>query len=138
VRAAFARVRNGLAQVGVSGTATGLTARYRAALGPGLSVLAKTGTLNEATDRFKALAFTLGSPEEAGSAPVLSCGVSVAMYFEFGDNYLNGAGRGVLSPVHLQFATGPLAEVLARHWAALQVCPPSPALVGPTVKRAGR
>jgi hypothetical protein len=48
--------------VPVNGTAQGLTSDLRNALGSDVTVLAKTGTLNERRDRFKSLAMVVGMP----------------------------------------------------------------------------
>jgi hypothetical protein len=59
---AFARVRSALRDVPVTGTAAGVAEDVRSAVGGAVTVLAKTGTLNEQRDRFKSLALVVGLP----------------------------------------------------------------------------
>src|SRR5690606_34302465 len=81
---AFRRVLAGLRQVHASGTAAGLATELNSALDRNVSVLAKTGTLNEQRDRFRSLALVVGqtaltqrtSATGAGEATApLACGV---------------------------------------------------------------
>jgi hypothetical protein len=137
---AFRRVRAGLRQVPMSGTAAGLAADVSDALGRELTVLAKTGTLNEQRDRFRSLALVLGqtsaqSPAAAqspgsgqrpaaslratGASAPLSCGLVAVSWFEFHDGV---ARPSALPPVHLDFARGGFASVLARHWDRVSGC----------------
>jgi hypothetical protein len=110
--------------VGVSGTSAGLSAQIRAAAHSSVTVLAKTGTLNETSGRFKALAIVVGIPDgNAGSAP-LKCGLVATTYFEFGDERAAGTRNVALLPLHLDFAHGPLASVLSRHWERMSGCTP--------------
>lgn len=115
---AFRRVRAGLRQVAVSGTAAGLAADVNAALGREATVLAKTGTLNEQRDRFRSLALVIGRSGSAGSGP-LSCGLVAVSWFEFHDGV---ARPSSLPPVHLDFARREFASVLRRHWDRVSGC----------------
>jgi hypothetical protein len=129
VVSAFRRVRSGLQQVPVAGTAAGLAADLQRALGSDVAVLAKTGTLNEQRDRFRSLALVVGvagSPQQSlqtqQSAAPLSCGLVAVTYFDFDDDAApHRATR--LPPVHLEFARGAFAAVLARHWQRVSGCP---------------
>jgi hypothetical protein len=118
---AFALIRGALREVGTSGTAEGLGARLRAATFDGATILAKTGTLNEAGagGQIKALAIAVGRSSSA-SAP-LNCGLIAVTYFEFAPR--TGRRLATLPRIHRDFAEGPLAEVLGRHWGRLGVCP---------------
>lgn len=120
VASAFRRVRAGLKQVPVSGTAAGLASDVTDDLGEGLTVFAKTGTLNERRDRFRSLALVVGrsTTPAAPSAP-LSCGLVAVSWFEFHDGV---ARRASLPPVHLEFARDEYASVLARHWDRVSGC----------------
>jgi cell division protein FtsI/penicillin-binding protein 2 len=130
VKRAFGRVRGGLSQVGSSGTASGLTGRLRTALGPNLTVLAKTGTLNEDADRFRAFAMALGVPAQAGPATALGCGLAVAAWFELSDDATPKQRRAALPSLHLTFANGPLVDVIARYWQQIPGCSARPAPAG--------
>ena len=131
VSSAFARVRHALAEVPVRGTAAGLTAHLQAVADPPLTVLAKTGTLNESDGvaHFKALAIMMGetatgTEEDAGdrATPPLSCGLVVVSYFEFADDWVARRDGEALPAVHVEFASGPLQQVIARHWQRLGAC----------------
>ena len=145
VSSAFARVRSALSEVPVSGTAWGLAAELRKAVGNDVTVLAKTGTLNERRDRFKSLALVVGmsgspgasssdrsesSPSSAagaaqtrpGAATELSCGLVVIAYFDFHDDVARRRDVA-LPPVHLEFARDEVAAVLRRHWDRVSGCP---------------
>jgi hypothetical protein len=125
---AFRRVRAGLRQVPATGTAAGLAAQVNDALDRDVTVMAKTGTLNEQRDRFRSLALVVGqtasgqSSAAAGatgiSAPLL-CGVVAVSWFEFHDGV---ARPSSLAPVHLEFARDEFAAVLRRHWERVSGC----------------
>ncbi|HSK19199.1 MAG TPA: hypothetical protein VK912_08665 [Longimicrobiales bacterium] len=123
---AFRRVRAGLRQVPATGTASGLAADVNDALSRQVTVMAKTGTLNEQRDRFRSLALVVGqtatgpSSATAGSAP-LSCGLVAVSWFEFHDGV---ARPSSLAPVHLEFARDEYAAVLRRHWERVSGCAP--------------
>jgi hypothetical protein len=140
VKAAFTRVRGGLSQVGSGGTAAGLTERLRAALGPNLTVLAKTGTLNEDTDRFRAFAMALGVQGQPGPAAALSCGLAVAAWFELSDDATPKVRRAALPSLHLAFANGPLVDAIGRYWRQVPGCSARPAPPAPrgATRRAGQ
>lgn len=121
VDSAASRVREGLRRVGLDGTAAGLSTVMRGSLPEAAALLAKTGTLNEDTDRFKSLALVLGIPEGDGPSAAFSCGLTAVAYFEFSDGT-----RTVTAPlpsVHLEFARNALAGVLGRHWDRVSGCP---------------
>jgi hypothetical protein len=46
-------------------------------------------------------------------------------YFEFADRWQRGGARTSLPRVHLDFAEGPFAGVLARHWSRVANCAPA-------------
>jgi hypothetical protein len=117
---AFRQVRGALRRVADDGTAPGLAATLAVDLPAGIAVLSKTGTLNEETDRFKALALALGVPATAQSSAALSCGLVAVSYFEFA----NPPGRPDrrLPAVHLEFARNGFASVLRQHWNRLSGC----------------
>ena len=123
---AFARVRVGLRQVGVSGTAAGLTDRLQAATHSQVSVLVKTGTLNEVTGRFKALALAMGRVPATGNSTALECGLVAVSYFEFARERGTRAGFSPvpLRSVQVEFARGPFADVVRRHWDRVTECVP--------------
>lgn len=116
-------VRAGLRRVATDGTAAGLDERVLSGVLRGQVMLTKTGTLNEDTDRFKALALVVGTPADGSAAAAVDCGVVAVSYFEF----VPAPGRlqGRLPSVHLDFAGGPFAEVLQRHWNRLRPCAPA-------------
>jgi hypothetical protein len=122
IETAFSRVREGLRRVSQDGTAAGLEVSLGNHLPNGVAVLAKTGTLNEETDRFKALVLALGLPAPTQSA-ALSCGLVVVSYFEF-DNRAGEKADRPLAPVHLEFARNGFASILERHWNRLSGCTP--------------
>jgi hypothetical protein len=124
VATAFGRVRAALRGVGVDGTASGLNARMGAALPDGLTLLSKTGTLNEDTDRFKSLALAIGVPTGSQPAAPLGCGLVAVSYFEFGSDARPRRQRATLPAVHIAFAQEALATVLARHWERISGCSP--------------
>lgn len=126
VASAFSRVRAGLRRVALDGTAAGLSADVERAMPNGMAVLAKTGTLNEDTDRFKALAMVVGQSSGNEATASIACGVVAVTYFEF---EMDDAASGTPLPaVHLEFARGPFASLLARHWHRLAPCNPIPAV----------
>jgi hypothetical protein len=121
VGAAFEVVRPALRRVAIDGTAAGLADRVAGVL-PGTVVLAKTGTLNEDTDRFKALAIAVGQPLNAQPASALRCGLIAVSYFEFLDERQSRQPQSSLPAMHLEFARGGFLDVLARHWERLSGC----------------
>lgn len=131
--AAFGRVRGALRQVGVSGTAAGMSERLQAAIHQPITILSKTGTLNEsaAGGKLKALVIAMGVPTTKSDDAPLSCGLVAVTYFEFAEqrSTLNQESvRAALPRIHRDFAEGPLANVLSRHWMRLSGCDrPSPA-----------
>jgi hypothetical protein len=125
--AAFARVRGALRQVGVSGTAAGMSEKLQAAIHQPITILSKTGTLNEsaAGGRLKALVIAMGVPSAKTDDAPLSCGLVAVTYFEFAEQRtaaIQGAARAALPRIHRDFAEGPLADVLSRHWRRLSGC----------------
>ena len=125
--AAMARVRQALAQVPVNGTAAGLAQRLARTAGSPITVLAKTGTLNESgpAGHFKALALAMGPAANANARAPLTCGLVMVSYFEFSDDWAARRGTRALPPVHVDFAAGPLQGVLAQHWRQIVSCPDS-------------
>lgn len=125
--AAMGRVREALAQVPVNGTAAGLAQRLARLAGSPITVLAKTGTLNETgpAGHFKALALAMGPAANASARAALACGLVVVSYFEFSDDWAGRRGTRALPPVHVDFAAGPLQAVVARHWRQIVSCPDS-------------
>jgi hypothetical protein len=121
VAAAFARVRGPLREVSASGTAHGLDAAIRNATQNQAAVLAKTGTLNEETGRFKSLALAVGLPAGETASAALRCGLAAVTYFEFADDFRPHSTQA-LPPVHLEFAGAGLAEVIGKHWARVSGC----------------
>jgi hypothetical protein len=141
--AAFRAVRDGLRQVGESGTARGLTPVLRT-IGPdtdSLVVLSKTGTLNEITSRpqdddvfLKSLALVVGRPTDRAPAAELECGLVVISYFEFRQDWRSAtaaAPGAVLPELHRDFAAIELAPALREAWGRLEVCPARPAPAPP-------
>jgi hypothetical protein len=127
---AFARVRGALRQVPDAGTAAGLTARLRAVTKEPVAVLAKTGTLNEDVGKLKSLAVVIGKSSRNDADAPIACGLVAVSYFEFLDTWAARRERVALPRVHLDFASGPFADVLGRHWTRLSGCatpPPAPA-----------
>jgi hypothetical protein len=119
---AFARVRSALREVGATGTATGLLPNVRAATAPSVTVLAKTGTLNEKTGRFKSLALVVGMPATEAPSAAITCGLAVVTYFEFADEFSpRGAGES-LPAVHLQFANEVFPTAIGKHWRRVSGC----------------
>jgi hypothetical protein len=125
---AFRQVRRGLALAASDGTARGLGTRLAAATGANdsLVVLAKTGTLNEASTVeeedgvfLKALGLVAGYPSGAVDGAPLRCGLSVVVYLQFRDDWIERTGlprSSRLPDLHLQFARGPLADAMGRLW----------------------
>jgi hypothetical protein len=126
VAAAFSHVRGGLREVGVNGTASGLAGHLQSALKQPVVVMTKTGTLNEATSagRLKSLGIAVGLPTTNAQSSPLRCGLVAVSYFEFADRWQRGGARASLPRVHLDFAEGPFAGVLARHWSRVARCAP--------------
>ncbi|HEX2168501.1 MAG TPA: hypothetical protein VHG09_14800, partial [Longimicrobiales bacterium] len=126
---AFRRVRVGLRQVPMSGTAAGLASDVSDALGREVTVMAKTGTLNERRDRFRSLALVVGqtplaqgtatSSRMTGASAPLSCGLVAVSWFEFHDGVERPSS---LPSVHLDFARDEFASVLSRHWDRVSGC----------------
>jgi hypothetical protein len=121
VARAFARMRGPLREVAAHGTATGLDARITAATQSQVVVLAKTGTLNEETGRFKSLALAFGIPNGTTPDAALSCGLVAVSYFEFADDFRPHSTQS-LPAVHLEFASGPFADALRKHWSRVSGC----------------
>jgi hypothetical protein len=117
---AFERVRDALAGVGVNGTAAGLTKTLRDSIGQHVSVFAKTGTLNENVPggRLKSLAIAVGAADSAAVGTTLSCGLVAVTFFEFNEREPHSA----LPRVHRDFAEGPFASVLGKHWNRVTHC----------------
>jgi hypothetical protein len=126
---AFARVRAALREVPDGGTAAGLTTRLRAAVNEPVVVLAKTGTLNEEVGKLKSLAVVVGKTVGSDADAPVACGLVAVSYFEFLDTWASRREQVSLPRVHLDFANGPFADVLGRHWKRLSGCvaPPPPA-----------
>jgi hypothetical protein len=118
--------------VPVNGTAAGLAQQLESISGAPITVLAKTGTLNESgpAGHFKTLALAMGPAVGAGSRAPLACGLVAVSYFEFSDDWAARRGTRALPPVHVEFAAGPLQAVLARHWREIVSCPDSAATGG--------
>lgn len=126
IDSALARVRTGLRRVVVDGTAAGLASRVTAAGLPGtVVVMAKTGMLNEETDRFRALAMGIGVPAGAESNAELRCGLIVVAYFDLSADPRVAPNR--LPAIHLDFARTALPRVLGRHWDRVSGCADDPA-----------
>jgi hypothetical protein len=134
----------GLRGVGETGTAAGTGTLVRRALGPNVTFLGKTGTLNapglsyrRAPDPVSAnghgfgardaivnvdpvvattLVFAVGTPSKNGG-PALGCGLVGTIYFR-----LNREVDRV-DPLALAFVNQRLWPVLRRHWSRLGVCP---------------
>jgi hypothetical protein len=121
---AFGRVRAALRQVPTNGTAAGLAARLRGATNEQILVLAKTGTLNEsaAGGKLKSLAIAMGRPANASTDAALTCGLVAISYFEFTDDHRAKGQRVSLPRIHRDFAEGPFAQVIARHWSRVSGC----------------
>lgn len=141
--AAFGRVRGALRQVGVSGTAAGMSAKLQTAIHQPITILAKTGTLNEsaAGGRLKALVIAIGVPTAKTDDAPLSCGLVAVTYFEFAEQrsaVIPGAARVALPRIHRDFAEGPLANVLSRHWKRLSGCDQPPAAPTTVVSQKAR
>jgi len=126
VTTAFSHVRGALREVGVNGTASGLAERLKSSVRQPVVVLTKTGTLNEAMSggRLKSLGLAIGLPATSEASSPLRCGLIVVSYFEFTDRWQRGGARIALPRVHLDFAEGPFAGVLARHWSRVANCAP--------------
>jgi hypothetical protein len=119
---AFARVRSALREVGTSGTAAGLFANVRAATANDVSLLAKTGTLNEDTGRFKSLALVVGKTSTDASSAAMTCGLAVVTYFEFADEFRPRREGESLPAVHLQFANEVFPTAIGKHWERVSGC----------------
>ena len=134
--AAFARVRGALKQVAANGTAAGLGEHLRSATKEEIVVLAKTGTLNESTagGKLKSLAIAMGRVAEQGGADAaLTCGLVAVTYFEFADDHSAKAQRTALPRIHRDFAEGPFAQVMSRHWSRVSGCDVPTATSKPTL-----
>lgn len=143
--AAFARVRKGLRQVGVNGTAAGVSEKLQAATHQPLTILAKTGTLNESAGggRLKSLVIAMGLPTTHTDDAPLGCGLVAVTYFEFAEqpnNAVKGLPRAALPRIHRDFAEGPFAEIMSRHWKRVSGCtqPPAPAGGSPAPRTVSR
>jgi hypothetical protein len=136
VARAFSQVRGALRGVANDGTAGGLATRLRDATKDSIVVMAKTGTLNEETGKIKSLAIALGRATRDAPAAPLGCGLVVVSYFEFADDWSSKREHVTLPRVHLDFATGPFAEVMGRHWQRVSGCAtPLPTPSQPNRKR---
>ena len=122
--AAFAHVRTALQEVPVTGTASGLAGRLRAATNDTVTVFAKTGTLNEsaAGARLKSLVVAIGRSETKDPTGPLACGLVAVTYFEFSEPPADHGPHQSLPRIHRDFAEGPLAGVLSRHWNRVSGC----------------
>jgi hypothetical protein len=123
---AFEIIRRGLEDVATDGTAKGLRAAFQAPSGRPLTVLAKTGTLNEdeatGNTRMKALVFAVGERADSVDAAPLRCGLVAVTYFEFQDDWNKRSGASALPNVHLDFARDRLAPLLTREWRRVSGC----------------
>lgn len=126
--AAFGRVRSALRDVARIGTAAGLAEHLRGTNQEPIVVLAKTGTLNEgaAGGRLKTLVVAMGRAVGHDETAALSCGLVAVTYFEFADDRRAQAQRAALPRIHRDFAEGPFADVIARHWSRVSGCNDSP------------
>lgn len=126
--AAFGRVRSALRDVARSGTAAGLAEHLRGASDERIVVLAKTGTLNEGTagGRLKTLVVAMGRAAGQSETAALTCGLVAVTYFEFADDRRAQMQRAALPRIHRDFAEGPFADVIARHWSRVSGCDDSP------------
>lgn len=116
-------VLGGLRDAAEDGTARGLRSAW-IDLGLPSTVLAKTGTLNEAGEPgaaddlySKSLLFALGDASEAAGHP-LACGVVGGLYLRFAE----GPESGSLPSVQVQFAATQLGAFLEEYWAELSGC----------------
>lgn len=137
---AFAIVRQGLRRVALDGTAKGIAAEMQVPGTKTLSVLAKTGTLNEGettgNTRMKALVLAIGEPVDSTTSSALDCGLVAVTYFEFQDDWNKRSKASALPSVHLDFAKERLAPVLQRQWRRVSGCPAR--VARPVVQQAGR
>jgi hypothetical protein len=128
---AFEVVRRGLEGVAVDGTAKGLRAAFQTPNGQPLTVLAKTGTLNEGeatgNTRMKTLVFAVGERADSVDAAPLRCGLIAVTYFEFQDDWNKRSGASALPNVHLDFTRDRLAPLLTRDWRRVSGCATRPA-----------
>jgi hypothetical protein len=144
VSSAFARVRGGLREVGVNGTASGLSAKLQDAAGQPVIVLAKTGTLNENATRgsrdlvLKSLAIAMGTSAGGVTSAPIDCGLVAVSYFEFRKTWNRESGRASLPRIHLEFAEGPFARVIGRHWNRISGCARASASAGASAGKGGR
>ncbi|WP_310572226.1 hypothetical protein [Gemmatimonas sp.] len=130
VASAMRRVRGALAEVGARGTAAPLNSVLERVLGPQVVVLAKTGTLNEASPddlAVKVLALAVGQPASTSRSAALKCGLAVVAYFDFNREEIRRTGAAALPGVHVEFATRYLPGVLEHHWKRLSGCSAAPA-----------
>jgi hypothetical protein len=130
VARAMRRVREALMEVGASGTAAPLNAALARVLGSGVTVLSKTGTLNEASPddlAVKALAMAVGQQATPARGAPLRCGLAIVTYFDFDAEAIRRSGAAALPSVHVEFATQYLPRVLEHHWKRVSACStPSP------------
>jgi hypothetical protein len=119
-RAWYRTLTSSLAAVADGGTANGLAAAWRGALGSSTVVFAKTGTLNEADDRLylKSLVFAVGQKEEKSDA-ALGCGLVGTVYFKL---KALPQGDAAMPALATTFATRTLTPVLAKHWGKMTPC----------------
>jgi hypothetical protein len=114
----------GLRDVAVDGTARGLRSAWRED-GLTSTVMAKTGTLNEAgeptptDDLFaKSLLFAVGESSEGPGGP-LTCGIVGGIYIRFSQ----GSPSGTLPSHQVEFARRRLGVFLRDYWERFQGCP---------------
>ncbi|HET9984218.1 MAG TPA: hypothetical protein VFQ38_11545 [Longimicrobiales bacterium] len=110
----YPALREALADVPETGTASGLAAAWRALGVPG-RLYAKTGTLNEEgwNLHLRGMLFGVGASR---SAAALDCGVVGIVYFRF-------SGRSPAGRPHVDYMTNGVGPALKEYWNELGVCP---------------
>jgi hypothetical protein len=98
-------------------------------------VLAKTGTLNEDVGKLKSLAVVIGKTSRNDADAPIRCGLVAVSYFEFLDTWAARNERVSLPRIHLDFANGPFADVLGRHWTRLSGCVTPPPVPPPPTRK---
>jgi hypothetical protein len=131
---AFRAVRRGLRAVATTGTAGELDAALGGLAGKGgaLTVMAKTGTLNEDAERagdagvfLKSLAIAVGRPVTNVEAAPLRCGLGVVVYVQFRQDWQSrtrASREDKLPDLHRRFASGALARALRGYWQRSDPC----------------